>query len=309
MISDCHALAQEATKTVRIGVLASAEEHPIQSFKERLRELGWIEEKNVRFYYRWAEADDTRQPALAAELVALPVDLILTWGTAAALAAKRATATIPIVMGSVGDPVKAGIVSSLARPGGNITGFSSQSLELEGKRLELMRELLPGLARVMMLGNRPNTYIDLAMESVESLATTAGLKFDGVKVDSVNGLGPGLDVIRKAHPDAVLVAAATAFFPYRKTIAEFMADNRLPAIYGFPEFAKAGGLIAYSTNFDDLFRQAADYVDRILRGASPGELPVQQATVFKLLINLTAVKPLGLTIPPAILARADEIIE
>lgn len=299
--------AQEATKTVRIGVLASAEEHPIQSFKERLHELGWIEGKNIRFDYRWAEADDTRQPGLAAELVALPVDLILTWGTAAALASKRATATIPIVMGSVGDPLKAGIVSSLARPGGNVTGFSSQSLELEGKRFEIMRDLLPGIAQVVMLGNTPNAYIDLAMDSVERLVTAVGLKFNGMKIDSGKGLGRGLDALGKAHPDAVLVAAATAFFPYRKTIVGFMADNRLPAIYGFPEFAEAGGLISYSTNFDDLFRQAAGYVDKILRGAFPGELPVQQATIFRLLVNLTAAKALGLTIPPAILARAEVI--
>ena len=299
--------AQEMTKMVRIGVLASAAEHPIQTFKERLHELGWIEGKNIRFDYRWAEADDTRQPGLAGELVALPVDLILTWGTAAALASKRATATIPIVMGSVGDPVKAGIVSSLARPGGNVTGFSSQSLELEGKRLEIMRDLLPGIVRVVMLGNTPNRYIDLAMDSVERLVTVAGLKFDGVKIDSGKGLGAGLDVVGKAHPDAVLVAAATAFFPYRKTIVGFLADNRLPAIYGFPEFAEAGGLISYSTNFDDLFRQAAGYADKILRGASPGELPVQQATTFRLLVNLTAAKALGLTIPPAILARAEVI--
>jgi putative ABC transport system substrate-binding protein len=158
-----------------------------------------------------------------------------------------------------------------------------------------------------MLGNTPNTYIDLAMDSVERLVTAAGLKFDGVKIDSGKGLGPGLDAVGKAHPDAVLVAAATAFFPYRKTIVGFMADNRLPAIYGFPEFAEAGGLISYSTNFDDLFRQAAGYVDKILRGASPGELPVQQATIFRLLVNLTAAKALGLTIPPAILARAEVI--
>jgi putative tryptophan/tyrosine transport system substrate-binding protein len=301
--------AEDAKRVVRIGVLASAQEHPIQSFRERLRELGWIEGENVRFDYRWAEADDTRQPALVAELLALPVDLILTWGTAAALAAKRATTTTPIVMGSVGDPVAAGIVSNLARPGGNVTGFSSQSLELEGKRLELIRELLPGIKRVVMLGNRPNRYIDLAMDSVERLATADRLKFDGVKIDSVNSLGSGLDEVRNAHPDAVLVAAATAFFPYRKTIVGFMAENRLPAIYGFPEFAEAGGLIAYSTNYDDLFRQAAGYVDRILRGASPAELPIQQATVFRLVINLTAARALGLTIPLLILARADEVIE
>jgi putative tryptophan/tyrosine transport system substrate-binding protein len=301
--------AEDAQRIVRIGVLASAQEHPIQSFRERLRELGWIEGKNVRFDYRWAEADDTRQPALVAELLALPVDLILTWGTAAALAAKRATTTTPIVMGSAGDPVAAGIVSNLARPGGNVTGFSSQSLELEGKRLEIMRELLPGIRRVVMLGNRPNRYIDLAMDSVERLATADRLKFDGVKIDSVNRLGSGLDVVRNAHPDAVLVAAATAFFPYRKTIVGFMAENRLPAIYGFPEFAEDGGLIAYSTDYDDLFRQAAGYVDRILRGASPADLPILQATVFRLVINLSAAKALGLTIPLLILTRADEVIE
>jgi len=309
MATDQPTSAEEATKMVRIGVLASAEQHPIQSFKERLRELGWIEGKNVRFDYRWAEGDDNRQPALAAELIALPVDLILTWGTAATLAAKRATTTIPVVMGSAGDPLKANIVSSLAHPGGNVTGFSSQSLELEGKRLEIMRELLPGIRRVAMLGNTPNPYIDLAMDSVEHLAAAAGLKFDAVKIDSANGLGAGLDVVREAHPDAVLVAAATAFFPYRKTIVEFMADNRLPAIYGFPEFAEAGGLISYSTNFDELFRQAAGYADRILRGAPPGELPVQQAAIFRLLINLTAAKALGLTVPRMILGRADELIE
>ena len=285
---------QESGRTYRLGILSSGATRQAP---------GWV----VFFDYRWAEADDTRQPGLAAELVGLPVDLILTWGTAAALASKRATATIPIVMGSVGDPVKAGIVSSLARPGGNVTGFSSQNLELEGKRFEIMHHLLPGIAQIVMLGNTPNTYIDLAMDSVERLVTAAGLKFDGVKIDSGKGLGAGLDALGKAHPDAVLVAAATAFFPYRKTIVGFMADNRLPAIYGFPEFAEAGGLISYSTNFDDLFRQAAGYVDKILRGASPGELPVQQATIFRLLVNLTAAKALGLTIPPAILARAEVI--
>jgi putative ABC transport system substrate-binding protein len=306
---DLRASAEETTRIVRVGVLASAEQHPIQSFKERPRELGWIEGKNVRYDSRWAEANDTRWPALAAELTAIPVDLILTWGTEATLAAKQATATIPIVMGSAGHPLKAGIVSNLARPGGNVTGFSSQSLELEGKRLELMRELLPGTTRVVMLGNTPNSYIDLAMDSVERLAAVAGLKFDAVKIDSVNGLGLGLDRVRNAHPDAVLVAAATAFFPYRKTIVGFMADNRLPAIYGFPEFAEAGGLLSYSTNFDELFQQAAGYVDRILRGASPGELPVQQAAIFRLLVNQAAANALDLTIPPKILARVDELIE
>ena len=306
---DLRASAEDVTKMVSIGVLAAAETRPIQSFRERLHELGWVEGKNVRFDYRWAEADDTRQLPLASELVALPVDLILTWGTEASLAAKRATTTIPIVMGSVGDPVAASIVSSLARPGGNVTGFASQSLELETKRLEMLRDLLPSIARVVMLGNTPNRYIDLAMERTGRAAAAAGLDFNPVKIASANVLGLGLDEVRRAHPDAVLVAAAPAFFPYRNTIVAFMAENRLPAIYGFPEFPEAGGLISYSTDFNELFRQAAGYADKILRGAAPGELPIQQATLFRLVINLTAAKAVGLTVPPTLLDRADEVIE
>jgi putative ABC transport system substrate-binding protein len=172
-----------------------------------------------------------------------------------------------------------------------------------------MRELLPGMARVVIVGNTPSVYVDLAMDSVERLATAAGLTFERVKIDSVSGLGLGLDAARQAHPDAVLVTASTAFFPYRRTIVGFMADNRLPAIYGFPEFAEAGGLISYSANFDELFRQAADYADKILRGATAGELPVQQATTLKLVVNLPAARTLGLAIPPLLLSRADEVIE
>jgi putative ABC transport system substrate-binding protein len=305
------ACAQGAEKVYRVGVLASGEPRPIESFRARLRELGWIEGINIRFDYRSAEGDDNRQPALAAELVAVPVDLILTWGTPSALAASRATVAIPIVMGAIGDPVAAGVVPNLARPGGNVTGFASQNLQLEEKRFEMLRELVPGMARIVMLGNTGNAYVDLAMEHIETLAEAAGLKFDGVKIEPVDGLEGGLDAVRRARPDGVLVAATQAFYFPRiyRSIAAFMAANRLPAIYGNRGFAEAGGLVAYSTNLDDLFRQAAGYVDKILRGASPGELPVQQAATFELLINLTAAKTLGLTIPPMILARADEVIE
>ena len=173
------AVAEAAEKVYRVGVLAPKGMHAIESFKERLRQLGWIEGRNIRFDYRSAEGDDTRQPALAAELVALPVDLILTWGTPAALAAKQATATIPIVMGAIGDPVAAGVVPSLAQPGGNVTGFASQSFELEDKRFELLRELVPGMTRVVMLGNVGNLYADLAMKRVEALAIAAGLSLKG----------------------------------------------------------------------------------------------------------------------------------
>jgi putative tryptophan/tyrosine transport system substrate-binding protein len=227
------AVAQGAEKVYRIGVLAPEGMPAIESFRERLRQLGWIEGKNLRFEHRSTQGDDARQPALAAELVALPVDLILTWGTPATLAAKRATATIPIVIGSIGDPVAVGVVPNLAHPGGNVTGFSSQSFELEEKRFELLRELVPGMARIVMLGNIGNLYVDLATKRVEALVNKAGMKFEAVKIDPVSGLESGLNAVRQAQPDGVLVAAVPAFYSprIRRPMVAFMATNRLPAIY------------------------------------------------------------------------------
>ncbi len=243
--------------------------------------------------------------------MALPVDLILTWGTPATLAAKQATTTIPIVMGSIGDPVAVGVVPSLAHPGGNVTGFASQSFELEEKRFEMLRELVPNMTRLVMLGNIGNAYADLAMKRVKTLADAAGLKFEGVKIDPTNDLASGFDAVRRARPDGVLVVAVPAFNTPRvcRPMAAFMAANRLPAIYAYREPVEAGGLMAYGTNYDELFRQVAGYVDQILKGTSPGELPVQQAATFELLVNLATAKALGLTIPPLILARANEVIE
>jgi putative tryptophan/tyrosine transport system substrate-binding protein len=192
-----------------------------------------------------------------------------------------------------------------------VTGFASQALELEEKKFELLRELVPNMIQVVMLGNIGNLYADLAMKHLKPLVDAAGLKFEGVKIDPANDLEAGLDAVRRAHPDGILVAAVPAFYTprvYRPMVA-FMAANRLPTIYTNRELVEAGGLISYSTNFDDLLLQAAGYVDRILKGESPGELPVQQAATFELLVNLTAAKALGLTIPPSILARADEVIE
>jgi len=309
MVGAGAAAAQQAVKVLCVGVLAPGPLRPIASFKQRLRELGWIEGSNICFEDRWAEGDDTRYGPLAAELAALPVEVILTWSTPAVLAAKQATATIPIVMAAVADPVAIGAVSGFAHPGGNITGFSTQNFELEEKRFELLRELVPGLGRMVMLGNAANPYSALAMKRVKGLAETAGLNFEGVDIDSAGGLEGGLDKVRRARPNGVLVAAVPALFPYRKPIVEFMAANRLPAVYPFREFAEAGGLVVYATNFDDLFRQAADYVDRVLKGAQPGELPVQQAATFELLVNLKTATALGLAIPPLILARADEVME
>ena len=305
MLAGRHAGA-EPVKVV--GVLAPGPLRPIASFKQRLGELGWIEGRNIRFEDRWAEGDDARYPPLAAELVALPVDAFLTWSTPAVLAAKQATAKIPIVMATVADPVGVGAVASLARPGGNVTGFSSQNFELEEKRFELLRELVPGLHRIAMLGNAANPYSVRAVKRIRDLANAAGVGFDEVNLDA-GGLQSGLDRLREAHPDGALIAAAPALFPSRKPIVEFMAANRIPVVYPLREFAEAGGLLVYATNFDDLFRQAAGYVDKVLKGAAPGELPVQQAATFELVINLRAAKALGLTIPPVLLGRADEVIE
>ena len=309
IVTQYPAAAQQPGKVPRIGILAPGPLRPIASFKQHLRDLGWIEGSNIRFEDRWAEEDDTRYAEFAVELATLPVDAILTWSTPAVLAAKRATTAIPIVMAAVADPVAIGAVSSLARPGGNITGFSTQNFELEEKRFELLRELVPGLSRMVMLGNAANPYSAVAMKRIKGLAETAGLNFQGVDIDTTGGLESGLDKVRRVLPDGALVASVPALFPYRKRIVEFMAANRLPAVYPFREFAEAGGLVVYATNFDVLFRQAADYVDRVLRGAQPGELPVQQAATFELLVNLKTAAAIGHTIPRLILARADDVIE
>ena len=292
-----------------VGILAPGPLRPIASFKQRLSELGWVDGRNIRFEERWAEADDARYTPLAAGLAALPVDAILTWSTPAVLAAKTATTKIPIVMATVADPVGVGAVASFARPGGNITGFSSQNFELEEKRFELLRELVPGLRQIAMVGNAGNRYSVMAIKRIRELAGSAGLRFDEVNLDQAGGLESGLDKLRAARPDGALAAAAPALYPYRKPIAEFMAANRIPAVYPFREFAEAGGLLVYATNFDDLFRHAAEYVDKVLRGAAPGELPVQQAATFELVINMRAAKAIGITIPQVLLARADEVIE
>jgi ABC-type uncharacterized transport system substrate-binding protein len=292
-----------------VGILAPGPLRPIQSFKQRLAELGWAVGRTLRFEERWGEGDDNRYGSFAAELVKVPVDVMLTWGTPAALAAKQATTAIPVVMATIADPVGVGVVTSLSRPGGNITGFSSQNYELEEKRFELLRELVPGLRSLVILGNAANPYSRIALARVGNLAAAAGLRFEGVNLDEAGGLDGALDKLRRAKPEGVLVAAVPALFPLRKPIVEFVADNRIPAVYPFPEFAEVGGLAVYSTNFEELFRSSADYVDKVLRGTPPGELPVQQAATFKLVLNMRAARKLGLVIPPALIARADEVID
>ena len=303
------ARAQKGDQMRRIGILAEGPLRPIDSLRQRLSELGWSEGQNVGFAYRWAEGDDTRYPALAAELIALKVDVIVTRGTPAALAAKEATSTIPIVMGAIGTALDTGIVPNLAHPGGNITGFSSQNIDITGKQIVLLKDLIPGIRRVAVLSNPTNPGDVAGFRHVETAAKTAGLTLDHIQIRNASDFETALPALSGVHPDAALLIADTLLLAQRRRIVEFMMTNRLPAIYAFPEFAEAGGLLSYSTDYNDLFRQAAAYVDKILRGANPGDLPVQQASKFKLVVNLKTADALGLTVPPLILAQADEVIE
>ncbi len=301
--------AQPAGKGVTIGILAIEAWPPIDSFRQRLRELGYIEDKNVRFEYRYAEGRNQRFRELAEDLVALKVNVILTWGTEAALAAKRATRTIPIVMGAIGDPIAAGIVSNLARPGGNVTGLTSLAGELEGKRLELLKEIVPNLSHVAVLVDPTNRYTGPALQHARLAAETLNVSLTVHEAHDATTLDNGLDSLTRERPHALLVFADPFLVNQRRRIAQFALKIGLPSAYTYREHAEVGGLIAYAPSYHDLFRRAATYVDKILKGAKPADLPIQQPTTFELIINLKTAKALGLTIPQSILSRADQVIE
>jgi ABC-type uncharacterized transport system substrate-binding protein len=303
------ARAQQRVRNVRIGVLGTSPLPPLQRLFRKLPEYGYVEGRNLRLEMRFAEGRDDRYPALAAELVALPVDVIVTWGTPAALAAKQATTTIPIVMGSIADPVSVGVVSNLARPEGNITGFSSQNVDLEVKRLELLKELLPQLARVGILGNAANPFLDVVLKKLRPTADQMRIALELVEVYNSDQIEGALVRLDQARPDAVLVPSDNLLLTKRREIAAALARSKLPAVYAIREFATAGGLIVHGANLGVLFEHAAGYVDRILKGTRPADLPVQLATEFELIINLKAAAALGLTLPPTLLARANEVIE
>jgi len=303
------ARAQKDDQVRRIGILAPAPFKPIDSFRERLRELGWSEGQNVEFAYRWAEGDDTRYRALAAELVSLKVDLIVTWSSPAALAAKEATGTIPIVMGAIGTALETGVVPNLAHPGGNITGFSSQNIEIAGKHIGLLKDLVPGIGRVAVLWNAANPGAAVGLGYAQKAAKAAGMTLDNIQIGDASDLETALTALSGLHPDAASVIADVGLLAQRRRIVEFMTANRLPAVYPYSEFAEIGGLISYSPDFNNLFRQTAEYVDKILRGSNPGDLPIQQPSKFKLVVNLKTAEALGLTVPALILAQADEVIE
>jgi putative ABC transport system substrate-binding protein len=303
------ASAQQQGKIVTIGILAIEPWPPIDTFRRALHDLGYIEGKNIRFEYRYAKGDNERLPELANNLVGLNVDVILTWGTDAALAAKQATTTIPIVMGTIGNPLGVGIVTNLAHPGANITGFSSRAAELEAKRLHLLKEVFPGLSRVAILFNPTNHYMPLALQNARKGAQMLHLSLAVYEVHDITTLNAVFVQLTKNRPDGVLVPGDTFLVSQRGRIAQFAIENKLPSIYTFREYIEAGGLIAYTPNYDDLFRRAANYVDKILKGTKPGELPIQQPMKFHLLINLKTARTLGITVPPWLLVSADALVE
>ena len=299
----------QSRKSARIGLLASQPLVPVQRFSRKLHEHGYVEGRNLRLETRFAEGRDERYPVLAAELVALPVDIIVTWGTPAAVAAKQATATIPIVMGAIGDPVSVGLVSNLARPEANITGFAAQNVDLEVKRLELLRDLLPTISRVGILGNSSNPFLAVLLAKLRPMAEQVSIALELFEVGNSDEVASALTRLARARPDGVLVSPDTSLLTRRSEIAESLTRSRLPAVYPFREYATAGGLIVHAADVGALFERSVGYVDRILNGAKPGDLPVQLANEFELIINLKTAKALGLEVPPTLLARADEVIE
>jgi putative ABC transport system substrate-binding protein len=306
------ARAQQPGKLPTIGFLgannATFERASTDAFVQRLRELGWIENRTVAIEYRWAEGRDERFAEIAAEFIRLKVDVILTYATPSSIAAKKATAAIPIVFAAAGDPVGTGLVASLARPGGNITGLSIQQTDLASKRLEILREVLPGLRTVAILFDvgSPNTVLE--MGEARAAARTLDLAVVTSEVQRAEDIAPAFDAL-KGRADALYVCSSPILTTNRIRVNSLALGVRLPTMCGLREYTVAGGLMSYGPNIPSLFRRAAEYVDKILRGAKPSDLPVEQPTKFDFIINLTPAKILGLEIPPTLLARADEVIE
>jgi putative ABC transport system substrate-binding protein len=308
------AIAQQPSRKVRIGVLlpgTPASYSPrINAFLEGLRGLGYEEGKTVTFEWRWWNDQVERLPELAAELVSLDVQAIVTAGTPAAKALKNATRSIPIIMAVIGDPVAAGLVDSLAHPGGNVTGFSILASDLSGKRLELLKEVVPGLFSVGVILNPANPQPKIELKEVEAAARALGVQIHPIQISAESSLQNSFESIsRDRSVQAVIVLTDALLYNHRKQIATLAAAHRLPTMYFFREFVAAGGLMSYGPSDTDLFRRAASYVDKVLRGAKPGDLPIEQPTKFELVINLKTAKALDLNIPPQVLARADEVIE
>jgi putative ABC transport system substrate-binding protein len=308
------AQAQQAGKIARIGFLdnstASGSAVRLEAFRQELSKLGWIEQKNITIEYRFAEQKLERLPDLAADLVRLKVDLIVVSGGPTPLAAKGATSTIPIVMVSATDPVGAGLIASLARPGGNITGNSGLSPELITKRLEILKDALPKLARVGVLRSPRGALGDLQLGDLKPAAVALKLKLEEIETEpDAKGLESAFQIAKQKQVGAIMTTPGQRFFVERKRIVDLAGKYRLPAIYPQKQYVDEGGLMCYGADTTDLYRGAAVYVDKILKGAKPGDLPVQQATKFEFVINLKAAKQIGLTIPVRVLERADKVIK
>ena len=305
--------AQQSGKVPRIGFLgnstATLEANLVGPFREGLRDLGYVEGRNILIEYRWAEGKYERFPTLIAELIAQKVDVIVTAGTPAALAVKRATTSIPLVMVAVGDPVGTGIVASLARPGGNITGLTSIAADLEGKRLELLREVIPKLSHIAVLWNPTSPFQVVAEKELQAAAQMLRIKVLSLGVRAAEELDNAFAAILRERPGALLVLADRLFLHNRTRIVDFAAKQRLPGVHAYRELVDAGGLMSFGPSYAGMHRRAAIYVDKILKGAKPADLPVEQPTKFELVINLKTAKALGLKIPQSVLIRADEVIQ
>jgi ABC-type uncharacterized transport system substrate-binding protein len=307
------ARAQQPGKLSTIGFLGpntrSAASEWVAALVQRLRELGWIEGRTIAIEYRWAEGRAERFAQIAAEFVRRKVDVIVTSGTQAVIAAKQATSIIPIVFATAGDPVGSGLVASLAHPGGNVTGLATLAADLAGKRLELLREVIPGLRRLAIMGNVGNPFTVLELGEVQAAADTLGLEVDTLEIRRAEDIPPAFEALKGRRADALYVCTDALANTNRIRINTLALGARLPTMHGSRDYVEAGGLISYGPNFPDLFRHAADYVDKILHGSKPSDIPVEQPTKFDLVVSLITATALGLTLPPTLLARADEVIE
>jgi putative tryptophan/tyrosine transport system substrate-binding protein len=306
------ARAQQPGKLRTIGFSGlstrSVESELVAAFTQRLRELGWIENQTVAIEYRWSEGRAERFVPIAADFVRLKVDVIVISGTPQALAAKQETSVIPIVFARVGDPVANGLVASLARPGGNVTGLSVQTSELAGKRIEILREVVPSLRRVAILANVDNPFTVLELGEAQAATRRLNLEFDALEIRRAEDITHAFEAI-KGRAEALYVCPDGLLNANRTRINTLALAARLPTMHAYRDYVEAGGLMSYGANLPDLYRRSADYVDKILRGANPGDLPVEQPAKFDLIINLTTAKALSLTIPESLLLRANELIE
>jgi len=306
------AQAQQSGKIPRIGFLgnstAALEENLVGPFREGLRNLGYVEGKNILTEYRWAEGKYDRFPALIGELVAQKVEVIVTAGTPASLAVKKAAPSIPLVMIAVGDPIGTGLIKSLANPGGNVTGLSSMAVDLEGKRLELLREVIPKLSHVAVFWNPASPFQVNSEKEVQAAARAFKMKVLSLGVQSPEQFDNAFATIRKERPRALLVLADRLFLHNRARIMDFATKQRLPGVHAYVELVEAGGLMSYGPSYADMHRRAATFVDKILKGRKPSDLPVEQPMKFDFVINLKAAKQIGVTVPPNVLVRASRVI-